>query len=188
MNRLLTEEELKTVDKARSTASALHAGQRYGQVPYIEHLTHTVNILAICGHTDVETLCIGWLHDVLEDTATTSEFLRAAGYSEAVVNGIDFCTDPESGKHLNRKERKRLTYARQRDLILENKPGVKKGVVVKVADRIANMMAGGKLRMYQREAEDFYHTLYIPGLCDELWKLFDQVCAQGNTPRNNSPT
>ncbi len=47
---------------------------------------------------DEETQIIGVLHDVVEDTDTTLEDLKQAGFSERVINGVDAITrrDEES--------------------------------------------------------------------------------------------
>ena len=63
-----------------------HAGQfdRGGQ-PYI---LHPLKVMHYLKTTDEELMCIALGHDVVEDTPTTWDDLRAAGMSERVVEGI----------------------------------------------------------------------------------------------------
>lgn len=155
--------------KARNFAIQAHHGQKYGQVhPYEYHLDAVVSLLLSVGYDEPTILMAAYLHDVLEDTAATSEDLRIAGFPEDVIRGVQFCTD-EPG--LNRKDRKSKTYAR----VKVSKDPI--GVVVKFADRIANMQEGAAnnpklFAMYQRESEHFLDA-YLPegGLDDRFQAL-----------------
>ena len=56
-----------------------------GGKPYILHPLAVMNIL---GSSDEELQCIAVGHDVIEDTKTTYQELREAGFSERVIAGI----------------------------------------------------------------------------------------------------
>jgi (p)ppGpp synthase/HD superfamily hydrolase len=76
-----------TLDEASALAARAHAGQadQAGR-PYQEHVFAVRDLLA--GHgTDVRIA--GVLHDVLEDTPTTADDLRAAGVPEHVVRAVE---------------------------------------------------------------------------------------------------
>jgi len=142
--------------ESRLIARKAHGTQRYGNLPYVHHLDHTLTILERFGFTSTELLCAGLLHDVLEDT-DMDRGLLATLTSEHVAALVDAVTDGE-GK--NRKARK----ARPLKLI----PTVPGALLIKLADRIANVesaIATGKdslLEMYSDEWEGFARALYEP--------------------------
>jgi hypothetical protein len=76
------------VATARAIALAAHAGQvdKAGH-PYV---THPERVAARLGRPEEQAAA--WLHDVLEDTPTTSADLRAAGIPHAVVAAVEALT------------------------------------------------------------------------------------------------
>lgn len=67
-------------------ATNAHAGQfDKGGAPYI---LHTLTVMHYIKSDDEELMCIALGHDIVEDTATTYQDLRAAGMSERVISGI----------------------------------------------------------------------------------------------------
>ena len=62
--------------RAREFAAHAHGNQRYGDGPYVEHLAKVVAVLTDFGYQG-DYLCAGWLHDVVEDTCTTLDDIRA---------------------------------------------------------------------------------------------------------------
>lgn len=158
--------------KAREFAIRAHGDQRYGGLPYSVHLADVVNVCIKFGiGGDIRTAA--WLHDVLEDTATTLPELYNGGFSSVVCSLVVAVTN-EPGK--NRKERHLKTHPKIR------KHG-KDAVILKVADRIANtefsMKHGSMLGMYRKEFRDFYDALYKPNECDAMW---DYLKALSGTP------
>ena len=120
------------VGRARTIATKAHDGQSYGHEPYTCHLEHTVSTVGSwIPYTDrtATLLAAAWLHDVPEDTTTTIEHLRAM-FPEDVCDLVDACTD---GDGKTRKEKKERPYT----LI----PKVRNSIVVKLADRLANVEA-----------------------------------------------
>ncbi len=149
--------------KARELALNAHAGQVYGVFPYEEHLRAVVMVLLRFDVLEDSILAAAWLHDALEDTKLTcAEIATACG--EEVAALVEAVTD-EPGA--NRQERKIKTYLKIRSF---GKPAV----VLKVADRIANVgyCIGSKdrrLKMYAREFPEFSTALYVPGECEAMW-------------------
>jgi len=112
----------------------------------------------------------GWLHDVLEDTATSkAELVR--NFGEEVADIVYRVTD-EPGA--DRTERKRKTYQKIRDHL--------DATTVKLCDRIANVEASSdvpeKLNMYRNEYREFRDVLCIRhhgSLLGDLWRHLDQL-------------
>jgi (p)ppGpp synthase/HD superfamily hydrolase len=61
------------LDQVRSFALAAHGSQMYGTQPYAVHLDAVVGLLSPYG---TEAQIIGYLHDVVEDTAVTESDIR----------------------------------------------------------------------------------------------------------------
>lgn len=64
---------------ARDFAVSAHGQQRYGERPYVAHLAEVAAVLEEFGFAD-EYLIAGWLHDVVENTdSTTADIKRLFG-------------------------------------------------------------------------------------------------------------
>lgn len=76
---------------ARAIAKKAHQGQfrRDGKTPYIKHPEAVAESVQAEGSEAVAT---AWLHDVLEDTETTSEQLREAGIPPIVIDAVELLT------------------------------------------------------------------------------------------------
>lgn len=149
-------------ERAREYAVRAHRGQEYGAKPYHFHIDAVVEVLRRFGHVDRETLAAGYLHDVLEDTDATRDGL-ACEFGDAVAAVVDACTD---GDGANRRERKERPYR----LI----PGTPGALLVKLADRIANVEASvasnsGLLQMYRKEHREFERWLRGPTAAEPMW-------------------
>src|SRR5262249_38164816 len=128
---------------------------KYGdEFDYIVHLQATESVLRRFGVDESKgigyewLLCIAWLHDVLEDTETTYEDLEPF-FELTICNIVATLTEPKGG---NRKWRHSQTYPR----IAQHEMAI----VVKLADRIANVEASGsKVGMYRKEHHEFKRTL-----------------------------
>lgn len=126
-----------------------HGDQMYGDKPYYYHLRAVVSTMQAFSIWDKEILAAGYLHDTLEDTEVTKADLVTL-FGQSVADMVDACTDGE-GK--NRAERKARPYS-----LIPNVPGA---VTVKIADRLANVMANyvegndGLLAMYDKEHRKF---------------------------------
>jgi (p)ppGpp synthase/HD superfamily hydrolase len=73
--------------KAIRLAAVAHGEQldKTGR-PYI---LHPIRVLQRCERHPIEVQIVAVLHDVVEDTPLTLEELRAHGFDEAVISGVD---------------------------------------------------------------------------------------------------
>lgn len=156
------------VKNARDFALKAHGDQKYSNgVPYIKHLDEVVEILNKYGYGDYVEI-VGYLHDVVEDTdVTTGKIFNQFGSFVGVC--VAFLTDNEFLP--NRKEKKKAFYKKIKNLD-ENHTIV---LIVKAADRLANVRNGEKLQMYKKEHKKFKKAVYRPGLCDEIWEEIDKI-------------
>ncbi|MFT4246131.1 MAG: HD domain-containing protein [Micrococcaceae bacterium] len=82
----------ETILKAKELAIKAHKGQvDKSGIDYITHPARVAKTLSDEG-ADPETVAVGWLHDVVEDTEITLEDLRKLGFSQSVVAGVDAMT------------------------------------------------------------------------------------------------
>src|SRR6266436_4433094 len=87
---------LRLVSEAADFAARRHTGQQRkgrGNEPYVNHLAEAANLLSIATDgTDAELVAAGWLHDTIEDTATTYHEL-AKMFGERVAALVVEVTD-----------------------------------------------------------------------------------------------
>jgi (p)ppGpp synthase/HD superfamily hydrolase len=150
--------------EARQFAVTRHAAQRYGDRPYVVHLEAVRAVLRDFGH-DGALGVAAWLHDVVEDTATTRDEVaqRFGPEVAALVWAVTGVGD-------NRKARNAAAYAKIRQHPV--------ATTLKLADRIANVEAAAtvphKLEMYRAEWEGF--TAALAGLGDaRMWQRLRQA-------------
>ena len=122
------------VSEAADFAARRHTGMARkgrGGEPYVNHLAEVANLLAtVTGGRDAELIAAGWLHDTIEDTATTQEEL-AQKFSERVANLVAEVTDDM-----------RLPKSTRRQLQIAESPGKSPSAkLIKVADKISNIRA-----------------------------------------------
>lgn len=97
----------RTEQDAWTFARVAHRGQTdKSGVPYSQHVAGVADRVSAKIAPDVpwrdEALQIAWLHDVIEDTEYTAEDLRAEGFSNEVVNGVEYLTNTASVRHAYR--------------------------------------------------------------------------------------
>lgn len=118
------------------------------------HLEAVQAVLARFGIDDEVVRAAAWLHDVLEDNPNVHRADLERSLPEDVVAIVDACTD---GEGQSREERK------MRPLRLI--PQVHNAVLVKLADRIANVEASiedhhdDRVAMYRLEHDTFVESL-----------------------------
>ena len=167
---------MNSLQAAKEFAIAAHGDQIYGDRPYVHHLDAVVELLRPFGET---AQVIGYLHDVVEDTAVTPEQVRGT-FGDQVANCVLLLSDEPGG---NRRERKARSHAKLAKVSGE----AELALVVKAADRLANLResAGGgensKLEMYRREQAAFRAAAYRAGLCDDLWLEIERILAASNS-------
>lgn len=121
-----------TLLRALSFAAARHSRQtRKGAdpEPYVNHLITTARLIAEqAGITDPEILAAAVLHDVVEDTPTTLDEVRAR-FGEGVAGYVAEVSDDKS-----------LPKARRKELQVEHAPHISLGAkLIKLADKLTNV-------------------------------------------------
>jgi guanosine-3',5'-bis(diphosphate) 3'-pyrophosphohydrolase len=164
-------------ERARDFAARRHGSQRYGDHPYLVHLAAVHRVIVEGGYVSRHLLQAAWLHDVLEDTPTTAEELRAE-FGEDVFRLVWAVT----GVGANRKERMAAAYEKIRALLPYHG-----AAHLKLADRIANVescVATGNaslLAMYRKEMPAFEKALL--GLGDpKLWDRLRRALHESAAP------
>ncbi|MBK8209172.1 MAG: bifunctional (p)ppGpp synthetase/guanosine-3',5'-bis(diphosphate) 3'-pyrophosphohydrolase [Rhodospirillales bacterium] len=159
---------------ARAFAVEAHGAQRYGTRPYADHLDEVAAILQPHGET---AIAVGYLHDVLEDTAVAPDELDRI-FGELVGRCVRLLTDPPGA---SREARKAETWRKLRAIPRGAPEEI--ALLVKTADRLANVRAclrddpGGKLAMYRREHQAFRAAVLRPASDPTLWHELDQALA-----------
>lgn len=142
-------------------ATQAHTGQLYGPLPYTHHLQDVYDVLLQFKCEDEDILIAAWLHDTIEDTDVKYKTLVEM-FGRRVADLVWAVTDEGDGP---RKEVKAHTYQK-----IKNCTGATQ---LKLADRIANVKAGGELvGMYRKEQEEF-RSLYVLGELEPMWCHLD---------------
>lgn len=147
--------ERSIVKLAKAMANVGHKGQKYGKEIYWVHLDDVAHVLQRFGLGRDNLIAAAYLHDIVEDTVFGLEDVELQGMPKEVIMIVDALTDDVKGK--TRAEKKARPYV----LI----PAVPDAIVVKLADRIANVEAchaNGKFKMLKRYQEEY------PGFIDAL--------------------
>jgi len=158
--------------RAREFALAAHNTQIYGGIyPYYKHLEDVHDILVRFMFTEEEDLAIltaSFLHDTIEDTATSHSDIKKI-FGEEIADIVYDMSD-ELGR--SREEKKAKTYSKTR---LNHK-----SVILKVADRIANVTFSSTqnskhIQMYREEHNDFEKNLRIYRQVDDMWEYLRSI-------------
>jgi (p)ppGpp synthase/HD superfamily hydrolase len=138
---------LRLVSEAADFAARRHIGQQRkgrGSEPYVNHLAEVANLLSIAADgTDAELVAAGWLHDTIEDTATTREEL-AQKFGDHVAALVVEVTDDMTLPKQERRQRQIVDASRK-------SPGAK---LIKIADKISNIRARILPQPKQEERDD----------------------------------
>lgn len=149
--------------EARDFAIKAHGNQLYGGEPYGVHLFAVVSVARDFGCTNAQWKA-AFLHDVLEDTAATSDQILDL-FGEDVLRIVYACT----GEGEERRDRVACIYRR----IAEHPPAA----LVKLADRIANVEAatpgGHHWRRYKSEQPDF-RAVIRPHVPEAMWQRLER--------------
>jgi (p)ppGpp synthase/HD superfamily hydrolase len=163
--------------QARDFAIAAHGAQRYGDRPYAYHLDMVVALLEPYGE---QAQVVGYLHDTVEDTATSLSGIEAA-FDAHVAACVAILTDAPGE---DRRARKRHTYEEMARVT----GTLELALLVKTADRLANVRAciddglERKLHTYRTEHPAFRTAAFRAGLCDPLWAELDALLAAERIP------
>lgn len=155
----------KHVQEARQVAIKAHGTQDYdGIFPYEKHLDDVVEVLKRFSIVHPKYLCAAYLHDSIEDGALSYNDIKSY-FGEEVAEMV-YCVTDEIGR--NRKEKKQKT--------LPKTASNSDAVIIKLADRIANIEHGGKIEMYRKEYGEFkgklcsYRDIQMP-----LWNHLESL-------------
>jgi len=155
----------KTYREARMAAVKAHSNQTYADIfPYEKHLDDVVEILKRFGYSG-KFIVAGLLHDSMEDDAISYNDLKR--HFDIDVAEIVYCVTDELGR--NRKEKKEKTLPK-----IASNPDA---IIVKLADRIANIEQGGKVDMYAAEYAEFKGALYLntPKDAKPMWLHLEKL-------------
>ncbi len=177
-----TAKEMEKIDMAFHIAEAAHGNQkRRSGEPYIVHPIYVAKILADMG-MDADSVCAALLHDVVEDTDITSEYVRKT-FGEDVETLVDGVTKlgqiplTKDGEEEMSKEEAQSENIRKMFLAMSKDIRV---IIIKLADRVHNMRTLGfmpeeKRRYKARETLEIYaplaHRLGIRAFKEELEDL-----------------
>ena len=157
----------KHVKEARQVAIKTHGTQDYdGIFPYEKHLDDAVEVLERFSIIHPKYLCACYLHDSIEDGSIS--YNKVKSYFGFEVAEMVFCVTDEMGR--NREEKKAKT--------LPKTASNSDAVIIKLADRIANIEHGGKIDMYRVEYEAFKAALYqdpVDPLAEPLWDHLESL-------------
>ena len=141
----LSPSEQAELEKAVAYAFHAHDGQtRKSGEPYITHPLAVATQLALW-HMDIQGLCAGVMHDVLEDTGV-SKIEMAAEFGETISEMVDGLSKLEKLKFEDHAEHQAESF---RKLILAMTKDVRV-IVIKLADRLHNMRTLGSMRPDKR--------------------------------------
>ncbi|TXM65745.1 HD domain-containing protein [Methylobacterium sp. WL120] len=149
---------MRTSVDAELLARTLHADQfdKAGQ-PYVDHLRRVADaaeqraVMASVARLPIDVDAVvqaAWLHDVVEDTATTAADLLDAGYAPDVVTMVELLTKPET----------RVSYEERVTKIIDS--GNLGAILIKLSDNEDNAsprrpwpVGQGKLALYASSME-----------------------------------
>ena len=158
----------KTYKEARMVAVVAHSNQRYDEIfPYEKHLDDVVDILKRFGFSG-KYIVAGYLHDTIEDDGISyNDIKKHFGFE---VAEMVYCVTDELGR--NRKEKKEKTLPKT-----ASNPDA---IIIKLADRIANIEHGGKIDMYAKEYDEFKGALYLNTPKDGklMWECLDKLLSK----------
>lgn len=140
-------ESIEKIMKAYKLAEEAHAGvKRASGQPYITHPVAVANFLAIM-RVDIDSICAGLLHDVIEDTDVTEEYIyhefgkdvseivegvtKISRLNDVDINSLNMSLDKKNPENLKLLNKKKII-----DSLLYD-PRI---IIVKLADRLHNML------------------------------------------------
>ena len=164
--------DLSKILSAYQLAEKAHANQkRSSGQPYIIHPLAVADILLDLG-MDTDTICVGLLHDVVEDTEYTLDDIRKL-FGQDVAMLVDGVTKLNKVPNFN-KEEQQATNVRKILLAMSHDIRV---MIIKLADRLHNMrtlqyLPPQKQRIIALETMNVYapiaHRLGIRAIKEEL--------------------
>ncbi|MFW6285638.1 MAG: HD domain-containing protein [Nanoarchaeota archaeon] len=175
--------------KALEFANFYHKGQlrKVTQIPFISHPLN-VAVILIEENADINLICAGILHDLLEDTSCTIEDLKN-NFNDDIVNLVLFATDQSiisdnNFKTLNNSQCHttiNTSFKRKIEKIYKTKNASMREILLEFADKFSNLES-----IYQenKQFEDLFCNNFH---CDkkeillyylEMYKIFKKKIPQ----------
>jgi len=156
------------ISVARKFALKAHGAQMYGSAPYSVHLDAVAEILKPYGE---QAVVIGYLHDVVEDTAVSLAEIKLT-FGSVVAKCVGYLSDAAGG---SRSEKKVAANAKLAAVPAEYSVAL----LVKAADRLANVRASvanspEKLAVYAAEHAAFRAAAYRAGVGETIWEELNE--------------
>lgn len=152
----------KVYKEARMVGVKAHSNQSYDDIfPYEKHLDDVVDVLKRYGFSG-KYIVAGYLHDSIEDDGLSFKDIK--NHFGVEVAEMVYCVTDELGRDRNEKKTKTLPKT----------AGHPPAIVLKLADRIANVEHGGKIGMYAGEYASFKKALFANTPDDGL-KMWDDL-------------
>src|SRR5690606_26789562 len=166
--------DVDTIARAYRFAERAHEGQRRASgEEYIVHCVEVAKILADL-HLDTASIAAGLIHDVVEDTTTTLEDVRAE-FGDEIAQIVDGVTKIGKVQFRSTTEQQVENY---RKLLLSMAQDARV-ILIKLADRLHNMRTLDPLRPDKRrrialETMEIYAPLaHRLGMAQIKWELED---------------
>tara|TARA_R110000782_G_scaffold54693_2_gene115735 strand:+ start:1234 stop:1743 length:510 start_codon:yes stop_codon:yes gene_type:complete len=157
------EYKTKIYKEARMVGVKAHSNQSYDEIfPYEKHLDDVVDVLERFGFSG-KYIVAGFLHDSIEDDGISYNDINK--YFGKEIAEMVYCVTDEMGR--NRREKKEKTLPKT-----ASNPDA---IILKLADRIANIEHGGKIDMYAKEYQEFKGALFLNTPLDgkKMWDYLD---------------
>lgn len=155
----------KNYREARMVGVKAHSNQSYDEIfPYEKHLDDVVDVLKRFGFAGMYIIA-GYLHDSIEDDGISYNDIKK--HFGVEIAEMVYCVSDESGR--NRQEKKKKTLPKT-----ASNPDA---IILKLADRIANVEHAGKIGMYSVEYQDFKNALfqYSTDKALPMWEHLDKL-------------
>lgn len=156
----------KLFQEALMVSELWHRTQKYDDVfPYTKHINDVIEVLKRFDFKSNKMLIAAALHDILEDTGLSYSDVKRH-FGEEIAEMV-YCVTDELGR--NRKEKKAKTLPKT-----ASNPDA---IIIKLADRIANIEHGGKIDMYAKEYQEFKGALYLntPTQARKMWDHLEKL-------------
>ena len=155
----------KHYKEARMVSIQAHGNQTYDSIyPYYKHLDDVVDVMKRFGFSG-KFIIAALLHDIIEDTSLS--YKKVKKYFGLEIAEMVYCVTDELGRDRDEVHRKTLPKT-------ASNPDA---IILKLADRIANVEHGGKIDMYATEYKEFKGILYLNTPKDALamWDHLDTL-------------